>query len=40
MADIPSLGVWADPRIWLTAAAIIVILTAVMIYFKVFTGEK
>ena len=40
MADIPSPGFWADPRIWLVAAAILVIVTIVLIYYEVFTGEK
>ncbi len=30
---------WADPRIWLATAAILVILTLIMIY-KAFTSEK
>jgi hypothetical protein len=33
-------GEWTDPNVWLAAAVILVILTIVMIYYKVFTGER
>ncbi len=39
-AGIPSPGVWADPGIWLAAAVILVIITIIMIYYKVFLGDK
>jgi len=40
MGDIPSAGIWADPRIWLVVAAALVIVTIILIYYEVFTGEK
>lgn len=40
MADIPSLGFWGDPRVWIAAAVVLIILTIIMIYYEVFTGEK
>lgn len=40
MAYIPSPGIWADPGVWIVAAAILVILTIVLIYYKVFTAEE
>lgn len=40
MADIPYPGLWADPRLWLIAAVLLVVITIIMIYYKVFTGEK
>lgn len=33
-------GIWGDPKIWLIAAGLLVIITIVMIYYKVFRGEK
>lgn len=40
MADIPSLGLWADPRVWIAAAVVLMILIIIMIYYNVFTDEK
>jgi len=40
MADIASPGLWADPRVWLITAAVLVLLTIILIYYKVFMGEK
>lgn len=40
MTEIVSPGLWADPRVWLIAAGILVIVTIILIYYKVFTGEK
>lgn len=40
MVDIPSPGLWADPRAWIAAAVVLMILTIIMIYYNVFTGEK
>ena len=38
--DIPSLGFFGEPGLWLAAAVVIVIITIILIYFKVFSGEK
>ncbi len=35
-----SIPLWADPKLWLAGAAILIIITIVAIYYKVFTGEK
>ena len=44
MADvfdmIGNVGWWMDPKIWLIGALLIVIITILGIYFKVFQGEK
>jgi hypothetical protein len=40
MAALPDLGFFGDPNLWILGAAAIVVLTILMIYFKVFSGEK
>lgn len=39
MVDYPYPGLWADPRVWVIAAVVIVIMTIILIYYKVFEGE-
>ena len=36
----PSPEIWADPRVWLISAAVLVIVTIILIYYKVFLGDK
>ncbi len=40
MAYIPSPGIWADPRVWIVAAVVLVILTVILIYYEVLTTER
>lgn len=37
MVNIPSLGLWADPRVWVVAAVVLMILTIILIYYEVLT---
>lgn len=40
MVEIPSPGLWGDPRVWLISSVVLIILTIVLIYYKVLTAEK
>jgi len=33
-------GIWADPIVWLASAAVLIIVTIILIYYKVFLGDK
>jgi hypothetical protein len=37
---VPDIGMWGEPRVWIAAAGIIVIIAFLMIYYKVFTSGK
>lgn len=38
--DMIATAWWLDPKIWLIGAGLIVIITILAIYFKIFHGEK
>jgi hypothetical protein len=40
MVDYPYPDLWADPRVWVIAAVVIIIMTIILIRYKVFEGEK